>query len=467
MYQNSDMKKTFGQRVRDERKLLKLTQTELAKQVGMSQGNLSDIENDAVPTSTYTPALAKAFHVNAHWLATGIGARDGNDNVVLPRKSPEPLAHNLSASKALLDLARDKGVAEARDRMLANLNASVQLGDAAGKQALFEAAVDDAAALSGLALCSSDLHRSFWLYAHHPTLFERACDFDHWEHHGAQAQQYDLGLKRQPMGSDTALAGLRHSISAFYKRELQCGDGSVAYLVTRTPGIHLLIVHVKDSAMLRLEFEGVTLTRRIGNPNIPLALEYSEATGVVRTLVRGGAKYQQMLIDAFAEHVLGVKAHAQRIRPPTLDLSMLRTGFDVPEVFEDGFSLVQLKALTFLSPDGALKLECTAMQASQQRSVHELLAEKLPGPLEGNWAVTAAQVNLYYPPEPGQTRSRVVSIEVTSKGRLNLPKFDAKMQAQLEGYLVSVGILRKGQTLSAQEVPPDANAVGSAPVTEG
>ena len=45
--------------------------------------------------------------------------------------------------------------AEARDRMLANLNASVQLGDAAGKQALFEAAVDDAAALSGLALCSS------------------------------------------------------------------------------------------------------------------------------------------------------------------------------------------------------------------------------------------------------------------------------------------------------------------------
>lgn len=61
----------------------------------------------------------------------------------------------------------------------------------------------------------------------------------------------------------------------------------------------------------------------------------------------------------------------------------------------------------------------------------------------------------------------MVSIEVTSKGRLNLPKFDAKMQAQLEGYLVSVGILRKGQTLSAQEVPPDANAVGSAPVTEG
>lgn len=117
--------------------------------------------------------------------------------------------------------------ADARDRMAANLNASVQLGDAAGKQAMFEAAVDDAAALSGLALCSSDLHRSFWLYAHHPALFERACDFDHWEHHGSQAQHYDMGLKRKPIGSDTALAGLRHSISAFYKRG--CNAGTAAW----------------------------------------------------------------------------------------------------------------------------------------------------------------------------------------------------------------------------------------------
>ena len=59
-------------------------------------------------------------------------------------------------------------------------------------------------------------------------------------------------------------------------------------------------------------------------------------------------------------------------------------------------------------------MHCDA-QSSQQRSVHELLKEKLPGPLEGQWAVTAAQVNLY-PPEPGRTRAKVVTIEVTSRG---------------------------------------------------
>ncbi len=106
------------------------------------------------------------------------------------------------------------------------------------------------------------------------------------------------------------------------------------------------------------------------------------------------------------------------------------------------------------------------MQSSQQRSVHELLKEKLPEPLEGRWAVTAAQVNLYYPPEPGRTRARVIPIEVTSKGRLNLHKFDNKLQAQLERYLVKVGILQKGQTLSAQELPPEGGAMSSSSAFE-
>jgi hypothetical protein len=64
-----------------------------------------------------------------------------------------------------------------------------------------------------------------------------------------------------------------HAISAFYKRELQCGDGSVAHLVERSPGVFLLSVHVKDMAMLRrLEFEGAILKRRVGNPNIHMVL---------------------------------------------------------------------------------------------------------------------------------------------------------------------------------------------------
>lgn len=221
----------------------------------------------------------------------------------------------------------------------------------------------------------------------------------------------------------------------------------------RSPGVFLLSVHVKDLSTVQLEFQGDDLKRRVGNPNIHSVLEYSTRTGVTRSLVKGGAKYHQMLLKAFAEHLLHTSLDAQRLLAPTLDLSALRLGFDVPQAQVDGFNVLQVKSISLLSPDNQLKVDCTAMAASEHRCVTDLLAEKLPGPLAENWMVTAAQINLYYPPEPGKARAKVVTIEITRKGRLNLHKFDAALQSQLEGYLVALGILSKGQTLNPQEMP--------------
>ncbi len=324
---------------------------------------------------------------------------------------------------------------------------------------MFEAAAGNAAALAGLATCQSDLHRSFWLYVKHPDLFDRAGDLDHFERHGANAQQHDLGVTGRPSTSPQALAGLRAAISDFYQREVHCGERCHAYVVERSPGVFLLSVHVKDLAMLQLEFEGDDLKRRVGHPDIHSVLEYSQATGVARTLVKGGIKYHQMLIKAFCEHLLLQAVDAQRLRPPTLDLSKLRAGFDVPQAINDGFVTVQVKSLTVLSPDRQLKLECTATASNAHACVTDLLEDLLPTPLRDQWHVAAAQINLYYPPEAGRSRSKVVSIEVTSKGRLNLHKFDPPLQAQLEGYLVTLGILQDGQTLSQQGSTGDKQPV--------
>ncbi len=53
-------------------------------------------------------------------------------------------------------------------------------------------------------------------------------------------------------------------------------------------------------------------------------------------------------------------------------------------------------------------------------------------------------------------RPKVVTVEVTRKGRLNPHKFDASLQTQLERYLVSLGILDRGQRLNVEEEPPAA-----------
>ncbi len=116
--------------------------------------------------------------------------------------------------------------------------------------------------------------------------------------------------------------------------------------------------------------------------------------------------------------------------------------------------MLQVKSISLLSPDTDLKVDCTAMASSEHLCVTGLLAENLPVPLAENWLVTGAHINLYYPPEPGKTRPKVFTIKVTRKGQLNLHKFDAALQVQLEGYLVSLGIFQEGQTLNPQETPP-------------
>lgn len=62
---------TFGERLKECRRAIKMTQPQVAKRVGMSQTNLSELENNKYPTSSFTPALASLYGVEAMWLSEG------------------------------------------------------------------------------------------------------------------------------------------------------------------------------------------------------------------------------------------------------------------------------------------------------------------------------------------------------------------------------------------------------------
>ena len=361
-------------------------------------------------------------------------------------------ADDTTTTAALIDAIQswpDPGV---RDKIVAGLQVSTQLAHPRGKQAMFQVGSQNGPVLIGLIACLSDQHRAFWLFVHHPALFEQAAEIEYVDSHVQHAQQHDLGTKVPVRRDDASMAGFCEAIKTFYKLELGCGEVCVAHILDRAQGTQLVTVHAKDLAMLRLEFEGMTLTRRVGSPNIHMVLEYSELTGVVRTIIRGGAKFHDMLAQAFTRHLLGIEVAATRIKPPTLDLSPLKLGFQVPQAAADGFVALQVKSITLMSPDTHLKAEFTAMASSEHQCVTELIAEKLPhdNPLAHHWLVNAASINLYYAPPPGKLRSPVVTVEVTRRGRLNLHKYDEKLRAQLERYLVQIGILQEKQTLSVQ-----------------
>ncbi|MGV0990366.1 MAG: hypothetical protein ACOYBZ_17985 [Limnohabitans sp.] len=336
-----------------------------------------------------------------------------------------------------------------RDRIVAGLHASTLLAHPLGKQAMFQAAHDRPAELVGLIACKNDLHRAFWLYVHHPALFEAAAEIEYLDHHGQQAQQHDLGLKRAIKRDEVSIAAFSDAIKGFYQRELGCGEVCVVNVLDRARGTQLVSIHAKDLATAKLEFEGSQLQRRVGSPNIHMVLEYAQATGVARTIIRGGAKYHAMLCEAFAKHLLGVDADAQRIQAPRLNLSTLRLGLNIPQAIDDGFVGLQVKSVTVVSECRQLKMECTASAASDQRCVTDLLQDYFgsENPLARGWTIQAAVLNFYLAPMQGKSRCQVVSVEITSKGRLNLHKFDEKLRAQLEGYLVQLDILKTQQML--------------------
>jgi transcriptional regulator with XRE-family HTH domain len=72
---------TVGSRVRYVRKKLALSQTELAKQAGVSQPLISDLEANNVLKSGHVASIAAALGVRAIWLETGL---DGAGNCSQP-----------------------------------------------------------------------------------------------------------------------------------------------------------------------------------------------------------------------------------------------------------------------------------------------------------------------------------------------------------------------------------------------
>ena len=80
---------TFGERLRKARKMAGLSQKEVAKRVGMSQSNLSELENNQYPSSAFTPRLAHLYGLNARWLADGLGPPTQEGDIA-PNVSPGP-----------------------------------------------------------------------------------------------------------------------------------------------------------------------------------------------------------------------------------------------------------------------------------------------------------------------------------------------------------------------------------------
>ena len=69
--------KTMGQRLRAFRKESGSKLVEFSKKIGISQGSLSDLENDnSLPSAITMLGLCENTNMNIHWLLTGKGKKN-------------------------------------------------------------------------------------------------------------------------------------------------------------------------------------------------------------------------------------------------------------------------------------------------------------------------------------------------------------------------------------------------------
>jgi hypothetical protein len=269
------------------------------------------------------------------------------------------------------------------------------------------------------------------------------------DRHESRSQQTDLGVCTDVSREPTAIQGFQREIQRFYRRELRCGEAIEANILDRSPSVYLVVAHAKDLAMVSREFQGSELHSRVANPSIDMAIEYSARTGVARTLIKGGRAYHIMLARGFAQHLLGQTIDPRPLPLPTINLGALRTGFHAQKAYADGFYGLQVKSISLLSPDDTLKSEFTATGGRDGESVIALINRHFPhdSPLEHQWKIASASIKLHYPPGESREGRRVVTVVVTSTGRLNLHKYDEALKMQLEEYLVESGIMQPGHTL--------------------
>lgn len=106
----------FGKRLFDSRTNAGLTQEEVAKKIGMSQGTLAEAEISG-KRSGYTPQLATMYKVSAHWLATGrvendISLQHSDYIEGTSRRVEEKLAPDAVKLVSKIKSQRDKDVEE-------------------------------------------------------------------------------------------------------------------------------------------------------------------------------------------------------------------------------------------------------------------------------------------------------------------------------------------------------------------
>jgi hypothetical protein len=347
-------------------------------------------------------------------------------------------------ARRLSDLIGDLTDDDVRQALIADLEKVGQLSDPSGERQMRTVSGGNLTIIAAMEQLHTSEERALWLFEHHPDRFDDALEARFFDEQSASAwaQTHDLRIKQPLDRSAEAQAALKAAISAFYRQREGCGYNVLVELIDRhLEGTVQVTVYVADLPNHRTEFEHGELTRRRSTPVKDLALNYNPATGIARTVVRGGKDYHMMFAASVSEHLLHHKIKPERVQPQRYRLSVLRGGISVQDPAALGLECVRLRGLTLWDPDTNLYADFKA-PARTRNAVMEQIQKAFPQPgFWERWVIIGAQICLHFFPEAGRQQGRKLTLRFNRNGECNLHSIGEADRALVEPLLIEWGLV--------------------------
>ncbi len=302
-----------------------------------------------------------------------------------------------------------------------------------------------------------DREKAMWMFAFRDEAFRQTelhlsflakTNGKYWKKHRIEA-----GL--DPTADRAALEAFSQAVADIYKK---AGAGKATHieLSQREHQIQITL-YVEGPVTALAHFSQNHFSRITTRIALETALLYDPQTGLVETIVKGGAKNHKTVLQLFGQHLVGHEIKPEEIEPKRYRLNALRDGLDP---FEDwgryGIRKVRLRRAQFkpMNSNG----ETIHLEASEAESEPDALAVararlKVSHAFEAEYNLDGATL-MVYPTE--KIRRGHFSFNVFSSGSSTIKNLPAQHQPMAQAVLRALNVVEADELVPT--VAPDSEA---------
>lgn len=274
--------------------------------------------------------------------------------------------------------------------------------------------------------------------------FQAKANGKYWKKHRIEAG-LDLTNERE------RLEAFSHEVAKLFEKS---GGGKSTHIeqsIHASDGSIQLTIYVEGPLTALAHFTENTFSRVTTRIALETAVVYQPATGVIESVVKGGSKNHQTVLQLFGRHVVGREIQPQEIEKAPFMLNELRGGL---EHFDDlsplGVEKVRLRRVQ-LRPRGAtgiaIRFEASAEQGQDDAIELARNSLKIHHAFEAEYNLDGASVLVYLSAVDGQKPKRF-SFDVYATGSSTIKNLSEKNQPIANAVLQSLNVIEPEEAVA-------------------